>query len=98
MPFTSRNKAPAKTAIKGFTLYEGASVLDGKPIVVLATLETSNAKTGAMVQTWILRSDVEPHQAVKTGDDVLNMRRKTSTPAVLTTGKPNESLYQFTPV
>ena len=35
---------------------------------------------------------------VKTGDDVLNMRRKTSTPAVLTTGKPNESLYQFTPV
>jgi hypothetical protein len=70
MPFTSRNKAPAKTAIKGFTLYEGASVLDGKPIVVLATLETSNAKTGAMVQTWILRSDIEPHQAVKTGDDV----------------------------
>ena len=34
---------------------------------------------------------------VKTGKDVLNIRRKTSTPAVLTTGKPNESLYQFTP-
>lgn len=35
---------------------------------------------------------------VKSGQDVLKIRRKTSTPAVLTTGKPNENLYQFTPV
>jgi hypothetical protein len=69
MPFTKRTKQPIKTAVKGFVLYEGPSVLDGEPIVVLATLETSNAKTGAMVQTWILRSDVEPHQATKTGQD-----------------------------
>ena len=59
----------AKSKQKGFVLYDGASVLDGAPIVVIATLETSNAKTGAMVQTWILRSDIEPHQAIKTGDD-----------------------------
>ena len=59
----------AKSKQKGFVLYEGASVLDGAPIVVIATLETSNAKTGAMVQTWILRSDIEPHLAIKTGDD-----------------------------
>ena len=59
----------AKSKQKGFVLYEGASVFDGAPIVVIATLETSNAKTGAMVQTWILRCDIEPHQAIKTGDD-----------------------------
>jgi hypothetical protein len=59
----------AKSKQKGFVLYEGASVLDGAPIVVIATLETSNAKTGAMVQTWILRSDIEPHLAIKTGED-----------------------------
>ena len=60
----------AKPQQKGFVLYDGASVLDGKPIVVVATLETRNAKTGTMVQTWIIRSDIEPNKAVKTGDDV----------------------------
>ena len=59
----------AKSKQKGFVLYDGASVLDGAPIVVVATLETSNAKTGAMVQTWILRSDIEPHKAIKSGED-----------------------------
>lgn len=54
---------------KGFIIYEGNSVLDGAPIVVIATLETSNVKTGKMVQTWIMRSDIEPHQAVKSGQD-----------------------------
>jgi len=34
---------------------------------------------------------------VKTGEDVLKIRRRTSTPAIITTGKPNEALYQFTP-
>ena len=48
---------------KGFILYDGASVLDGEPIVVVATLSTSNRKTGNMVQTWILRSDVSPIEA-----------------------------------
>ncbi len=54
---------------KGYILFEGASVLDGAPIVVIATMSTSNVKTGDMVQTWILRSDVKPTEAVKTGDD-----------------------------
>lgn len=35
---------------------------------------------------------------VKDGQDVLKIRRRTSTPAIITTGKPNEALYQFTPV
>jgi hypothetical protein len=34
---------------------------------------------------------------VKTGEDVLRIKRYTSTPAIITTGKPNEALYQFTP-
>lgn len=55
-----------------FILYQGPSLLDGKPIVVIATGYTdksANEKTGAMVQTWIMRSDIEPHTAIKTGDD-----------------------------
>ena len=55
---------------KGYILYEGASVLDGAPIVVIATLETSNVKTGNMIQTWILRADQSPIEASNSGDDV----------------------------
>jgi len=54
---------------RGFILYQGPSVLDGAPIVVIATLSTSNVKTGEMVQTWILRDDINPVEATKTGDD-----------------------------
>ena len=50
-------------------LWEGASQIDGKPIVVIATDGSRNAKTGDMCQLWILRSDIAPHEAVKTGDD-----------------------------
>jgi len=54
---------------KGYVLYEGPSLLDGAPIVVIATMSTRNAKTGNMVQTWVMRSDIAPHDALKTGDD-----------------------------
>jgi hypothetical protein len=50
-------------------LYEGPSLLDGKPIVTIATWNTDNKKTGDMVQTWIIRADVAPHDAVRTGAD-----------------------------
>ena len=60
---------PKKTDTKGFIMYEGSSSLDSSPIVVIATLETSNRKTGNMVQVWILRSDVNPVEATKTGQD-----------------------------
>ena len=56
----------------GVILYEGPSKLDGKPIVVIATgikQNSKNAKTGAMVQTYILRSDMSPIDAVRTGAD-----------------------------
>jgi hypothetical protein len=56
----------------GILLYEGPSMLDGAPIVVIATginKGSTNVKTGAMVQTYILRSDVPPIEAVQQGLD-----------------------------
>lgn len=53
----------------GYVLWEGPSPIDGSPIVAIATLHSSNTKTGNMVQTWILRQDLHPVQAVKTGED-----------------------------
>lgn len=61
----------AKTP-NGVILYRGPSALDGAPIVVIATgiaKASANAKTGAMIQTYILRDDMNPIEAVKTGAD-----------------------------
>lgn len=55
---------------KGYILYEGPSVLDGKPIVVIATMKTDNSKTGNVVQTWILRADMNPLEALAAKEDV----------------------------
>lgn len=60
------------TKAPGVILYEGPSKLDGAPIVVVATglaKASRNAKTGAMVQTYILRADMHPLDAVKSGAD-----------------------------
>lgn len=57
----------------GMIVWQGISQLDGvTPIVVLATGldgSSANAKTGGMVQTFILRADVDPMAALKTGLD-----------------------------
>jgi hypothetical protein len=53
----------------GVILFEGPSALDNKPIVVVATLSSKNAKTGDMVQTWILRQDLHPLMARQSGED-----------------------------
>ncbi len=56
----------------GYILYRGPSALDGSPIVAIVTgtaTRSANAKTGDMLQTWILREDVAPHIAIKTGED-----------------------------
>ncbi|MER9195279.1 hypothetical protein NKI13_18550 [Mesorhizobium australicum] len=61
-----------KATFAGVILYEGPSMIDGSPIVVIAnriTARSKNEKTGAMVQTFIIRSDVDPVTALKTGDD-----------------------------
>jgi len=53
-------------------LYRGPSMLDGSPIVCIAVYRKagSNAKTGAMVQTYILRDDQSPMDAIRSGADV----------------------------
>jgi hypothetical protein len=50
-------------------LYRGPSLIDGAPIVAIATLASGNRKTGDMVQTWILRDDMEPLEAFRSGGD-----------------------------
>jgi hypothetical protein len=57
------------SAPNGYIIYEGPSLLDGNPIVVIATVSSTNQKTGDMVQVTILRSDVPPLEAKKTGAD-----------------------------
>lgn len=56
----------------GMILWEGKSAIDGAPIMLVATglkAASSNAKTGALVQTWILRADMTPQEAVDSGAD-----------------------------
>tara|TARA_R110000782_G_scaffold266317_1_gene360658 strand:- start:2247 stop:2996 length:750 start_codon:yes stop_codon:yes gene_type:complete len=56
----------------GAIIYKGPSQIDGKNIVVIVTglnSKTANAKTGDMLQTWILLDNVSPMEAVKTGQD-----------------------------
>jgi hypothetical protein len=56
--------------MRGFIFYRGPSMLDGQPIVGIATLHSDNGKTGNMVQTYILRSDMTPLEALSTGADI----------------------------
>lgn len=56
----------------GVILYEGKSAIDGGPIVVIANriaTKSGNEKTGGMVQTFIIRQDVRPLEALATGLD-----------------------------
>ncbi len=55
--------------MKSAIIYKGPSLLDGQPIVVIATYSNRNTKTGHVVQTYILRSDINPLEASKTGAD-----------------------------
>lgn len=62
-------------------VWQGPSQIDGSPIVVLATgvptlsarkrgASSGNVKTGDMVQTYIVRADIDPVSAIKHGADV----------------------------
>lgn len=51
----------------GFILYEGPSELGGGDIVCIAVLNSSNEKTGNMVQVYIIPKDESPLDAVKNG-------------------------------
>lgn len=58
--------------LKSAVIYRGPSMLDGKPIIVIASglgAASKNSKTGNLVQTWILAANIEPHKAIHTGED-----------------------------
>jgi hypothetical protein len=55
----------------GAVLYEGPSLLTGKPIVVIAigfNNKSKNTKTGGMIQTYILCADMNPMEALNGAD------------------------------
>lgn len=61
-----------KPKYNGVVIYRGPSMIDGAPIVAIATGlagRSRNEKTGELVQTWIMRADIEPHEAIKSGSD-----------------------------
>ena len=76
----------------GFIAYEGPSEIDGAPIVVIVNkLDGSdNAKTGAIVQTFIIRSDVSPIEALNTGADESICGSCAHRPYLIKTGESEE--------
>lgn len=57
----------------GYVFYRGPSLLDGAPIIAIMTgfaTSSANEKTGALLQTWILREDINPIAAASIGADV----------------------------
>jgi len=79
----------------GVILHRGVSPFDGSPYVVIMPLgKSSNAKTGSMLQTYIIRSHVHPVAAVQSGGDVsicgnCVMRGLVATQKRRRKGKPN---------
>jgi hypothetical protein len=70
--YTTMAGNPTRKPI-GFVVYEGPSELDGSPIVVIVNrvfTASDNVKTGDIVQTFIIRSDVSPMDALRSGEDV----------------------------
>ena len=58
--------------VNSYIVYEGISNYDGEAIVVIATgfaNKSKNTKTGDMIQTWIMRQDTPPHEAIRNGND-----------------------------
>lgn len=56
----------------GCVIYEGPSLITGKPIVAIAIGfqdGSENRKTGPMIQTFILCADMPPQEAIDTGAD-----------------------------
>lgn len=58
------------TQPRGYIIYRGASMIDGKPIVAIALTHSKNRKTGNMVQTYILCDNGKhPYENVKALED-----------------------------
>ena len=56
--------------LKAGVIYDGPSLIDGQPIVAIATYSDRNTKTGQVLQTYILCKDIDPRLASKKGLDV----------------------------
>lgn len=60
-------------AVYSAIVYDGPSMIDGKPIIGVLThlgyKSATNSKIGNMAQLWILPKDEAPHLAVKSGKD-----------------------------
>jgi hypothetical protein len=54
---------------RGVIIFRGRSPVDGAPILVALQRSSSNRKTGEVLQTYILRSDVSPIDALRDGRD-----------------------------
>lgn len=65
---TESVKAAVKAKVAGFVVYEGPSVLDNSPIIGILVPST-NDKTEGGWQLWIMRSDVHPMDAIRSGED-----------------------------
>lgn len=63
MTFTRKATPKKKVVIRGYVLHEGAD------FVVIATLRSTNGKTGNMVQVWILPRFISPRASVDSGAD-----------------------------
>jgi hypothetical protein len=95
------------TSPLGYIAYEGPSLIDGRPIVVVVNKiddASDNEKTGALVQSFIIRSDVPPVQALQTGDDVsicgqcphrpILARENGQAPCYVNVGRSVRSVYE----
>lgn len=64
---------PQPRRLQAAVLYRGPSMLDGRPIVVVAVNTTSrdksNGKTGPVLQTYILVDGMDPREAIRLGYD-----------------------------
>lgn len=54
---------------RGIVIHRGPSLIDGGPIVAIATFRSDNVKTGDVPQVWILREEVDPVAATRSGAD-----------------------------
>ena len=92
--------------VLGYIAYQGPSLIDGKPIVVIINKvdsDSKNDKTGAMVQSFIIRSDIAPMAATQTGDDVsicgtcvhrpILAKQTGNAPCYVQVGKSVQSVY-----
>jgi len=55
----------------GIILYEGPSIINGQPIVVVVTgfKRTDNRKTGTMLSSWVMLKDIAPVKAAECNAD-----------------------------